>query len=502
MVEPVFEKINIHQREGEIKEQIKADVKTDVSSEAVSGILAVAPWVTVSESEVLNGKIRYGGKVIFYISYIDGDGLLKKCECGSEFVGEIKNDNILGNERAYLTAEVDKAETDLSGLKLSVSAFITVKAGVAGASEVNALVGGENLVVKESELVSAKSLGVCRGIYPLEEEFEVSYLVEEVLYHRADAVITAVQSGVGTIIVDGEVLLSLIMLQKSDKNDIIKETRNLPFRMEIECEESMPNMQAVARVKERSFKTDIAVDENNGKSVVGVNVSLAFEGEAFADGTATVASDVFSTENDVEIIKEEYPFYKTCEVRSYSAVINGKAEVNELPVGAVILAVGNEKASIISTACDDGALTVTGVFGATAFVRDGDGKVFTRKLELPFEKSFDAGFNCQTEITVTVKATRGSAKITSLTEMETDAELRFTVYPTEKCSHKVVKEIKVLGEKRKKDAAISIYIPEEGEELWSLAKRLNVCPDTLIATNKDLQFPLTGNERIVIYRHK
>ena len=86
--------------------------------------------------------------------------------------------------------------------------------------------------------------------------------------------------------------------------------------------------------------------------------------------------------------------------------------------------------------------------------------------------------------------------------MDVEADLRFTVYPQEKCAVSVVKDVKFLGEKKKNDAAISIYIPTEGEELWSLSKRLNVCPETLIETNKELQFPLTGKERIVVYRRK
>ena len=36
----------------------------------------------------------------------------------------------------------------------------------------------------------------------------------------------------------------------------------------------------------------------------------------------------------------------------------------------------------------------------------------------------------------------------------------------------------------------------------ALAKRLNVCPKSLVETNSDLQFPLTGKERIVVYRRK
>ena len=51
-------------------------------------------------------------------------------------------------------------------------------------------------------------------------------------------------------------------------------------------------------------------------------------------------------------------------------------------------------------------------------------------------------------------------------------------------------------------AAISVYIPLEGEGLFSLAKRLNVSPESLVNTNRELNFPLSGKERIVIYRQK
>jgi hypothetical protein len=502
MIEPVYEKINFNLKEETIKEQIKAEVKTEVLSENVQSILAVSPFVTVSVNEITDGKIVYGGKVIFYISYVDTDGALKKCECGNEFVGEIKNPLVKKGCREYITAEAEKVEADISGLKLSAGAYINVCLNLTDCAEISALKNGENLVVEEKDLTKIKSLGVRRGVYPIEEEFEIGYAVEEVLFHRADAVITATQCGVGVIIVDGEVLLSAIMLQKGDKKDIIKETKTLPFRMEIECEEAMPNMYSSARVKERSFKTDVQVDAENSKSVVLVSVSLGFEGEAFALTDARVASDAFSTENEIELIKEEYPFYKTCEIRSFTGVIGGRAAVSELPVGAIIMAVGGEKATVLSETCSDGTFVVTGTLGATAFVRDGDGRVFTRKLEIPFEKSFDAGFNCLMQTATVVKVARATAKIVSLTEMDVEADLRFTVYPQEKCAVSVVKDVKFLGEKKKSDAAISIYIPTEGEELWSLSKRLNVCPETLIETNKELQFPLTGKERIVVYRRK
>ena len=86
--------------------------------------------------------------------------------------------------------------------------------------------------------------------------------------------------------------------------------------------------------------------------------------------------------------------------------------------------------------------------------------------------------------------------------MELEGEVYLTVYPREKSNLCFIKDVKILGEKQENPCAISVYLASAGEECFSLAKRLNVCPDTLMQTNKDLQFPLSGKERIVVYRQK
>lgn len=502
MIEPVYEKINYSVKSGVVTEQIKAESKTEILSESVKAILNVWAWSTVNDCEISDGKIRYGGRVIFYVSYLDADGSVKKVECGNEFAGTIIDGRVNDGCRAYATAVVDKTEADVSGIKLTLSAFVTIKADVTDCAEIDALSGGDSLIIDRKEIPLTKSLGVRHGSYPIEEEFELNYTVEEVLSHRVQAIITAVQCGVGAIIVDGEAVISAIMLQKTDKSDIIKEIKTVPFRMEIDCEEAMPAMQATARVKEKSFKTEITVDEDSGKSIVSASVVLGFEGEAFSLSSVWVAEDVFSTEQEIQSEKHDLSYYKPCEMRTLTALVNGKAAVEELPAGAIILAVGGETAEITATDCKDDGLKFTGVINAVGFFRDGENRPFTRKLEMPFEVTLDCAFDCGIELESFAKAVKARARITSLTEIELETETIFTVYPSEKCDLSIVKSLEMLGEKPKNTSALSVYIPTEGEELWSLAKRLNVSPETLVQANPDLCFPLTGSERIVVYRQK
>ena len=500
--EPVFEKISFNCIKKSVSEQIKAECKVEIPTEEISSIVNVSAWAVITESSLENGVAEYGGKAVFYVSYADNENVLRKCECGVEFKGSIKDAEIRATDRAYFTVTVDKNEYDLTGTKLTVGAYLTVRAQLNGCESVSALSGGDDLVVNQNEIQSVKSFGVKTTVFPIEEEFELSYPVAEVLSHRAQAVITAVQCGVGAIIVDGEVLLSAIMLQKNAKGDIIKETKTMPFRAEIECDEAMPNMQATARVREKSFKTDVAVDEDGGKSVVIAQVYLVFEGEAFSDQMLTVATDVFSTEQEVELIKRDLSYYKTGELRCCTQTVSVKAGTIDLPVGTTLCAVDGESVEIVSKRCDGDLTAVTGVLSAVVYFKDSQEKVFTIKAEAPFESTIDCPTGCGVEIDLVVRAQKAHARIISINEIEIDAEVVFTVYPHEKNQIKIIGEIKELGEKKKNSCALSVYIPVEGEELWSLSKRLNVCPTALLATNPELTFPLTGKERIVVYRQK
>ncbi len=501
--EPVFETIDYNSKKKDAVEQIKIDCKTDVLSESVGGILNVGTWVSITDKEVSDGGISYGGKINFYISYIDADGsfAIKKVECGNEFKGIIKTDTN-AKCKAFVTASVDKTETDVSGIKLCVCAVVTIKAEITDCAKTQALSGGDNLVMDKKDLPIVRSLGVRHGSYPIEEEFQLGYAVMEVLSHRAVSVITSVQCGIGCIIVDGEVLLSAIMLQKDDKSGIIRENKIIPFRAEIECEEAMPAMQAVAMVKEKSFKTDITVDEENNNSIVGLSVLLAFEGEAFTTGEVTLATDVFSTEKEIAIERENLSYLKALDMRSFSVDVTGTATVEELPVGAVLLAVGGETAEITTKTLGDKGLSLTGVLSAVGYFRNGDGRAFTRKIQTPFDINLDCGFGENVELDVLIKAENAKGKILTLTSISVESELLINVYPVEKCDMCVVKGVTEMGDKKHMEAGLSVYIASEGEGLWSLAKRLNVSPELLVETNKDLCFPLTGKERIVVYRKK
>ncbi len=498
-IEPIFEKISLGGRRRVKSQSFKVECKTMVSTDSVGEVLSLSSVATVLGCDQKDGQIKCDGRAIFYICYLTVNGEIKKTECTADFSALIKDSCIKAGYKAVVNANAIKTEYDLTGGALGVLAVIEVEAEISETIDLNALSGGERLVIDTADFSLAKSYGVKESVYPIEEEFELNCQIKEVLCHRVKASVTSVNCGVGSIIVDGQVYLTVIALQKADKCSIIKEVRAISFRHEIECDDAMPTMQATASVIEKGLKTDVLVDEESGKSKVTVGFSLCFYGEAWTTEERAIARDAFSITDDIELIKEQAECYKPCGRECLSVAFNGRAGTSELPVGVTMFAVGNESVEIISNELASGKIKVTGVINALGYFCDGEGKPFTRRLETPFEKDIECNLSGELDCLL-AQAERVTARLISATEIELDGELILCVSARERVIAHCIKEVKSLGEKRANTHAISVYIPFEDEELWSLAKRLNVCPESLVETNPELTFPLTGKERIVVYR--
>ena len=497
--EPVYENFAVCRQTIKAEDKIKAECRTEIPTDSVNKIINMYAQSVITSRECADGKIRYSGKATFFICYENAENALLKCECGADFSGEIALPENC-ECRYYLSSDVEKAEADASGVKLGVTAYVCVRADICDATETRALCRGDGLIVKEEEIALTRSLGLREGSYPVEEEIELGYKVAQVISQKAQAVVTAAQCGVGAIIVDGEVYLSAVTLQSGGKNDIIRENKTLPFRMEIECEEAMPACKAVARAFVKSFKTDIFVDEESGVSRVTASVLVKCEGEAFAEETRSVAGDAFSPDGVIETEREETVLIKKGEPSCEKVKIDERITVDEIPSGSYLAATCGEKAEIVSAEKDGEFLAVTGALSLNALILDADGKIFSRKMETPFGCKIRAGE--ADDFSVVAVATDSRAKITSATETEVSAEIAFTVYPEEKRAYKLIKDVKRTGDKPVNDHAVSVYFALDNEDLWGLSKRLGVYPQNLLETNPDLQFPLTGKERIVVYRKK
>lgn len=499
-IEPNFESIIVKGENKVYTERIKAEAKTELSSQDVKKVLSLSARVFGVEKELTETGIKYGGKIVFYFCYIHQDGSVRKVECANEFVGVKGIDDVDKNSAVFVLVSPDKTEWDVSGLSVSFTATLEVKIEVENCKVKPMLVGGNGLVLDKKEVQYFKGYGVKKTVCPVECEFELNYPVLEVLSQKVEVAVTQVQAGVNCIIVDGEVFLSALLLQNREKSDIIREDKSTAFRLEIDCEDAMPKMSADAKAFVKSFKTEVSVDAESEKSTVNFTVSLELEGECCSVESVTVASDVFSLTSELETKRDSFSCLRKESVASLPCKISGRCVSEELPVSARITCASNERVEITNISTANEEVKIEGVLSMRVFFKDGDGLEFTKLLETPFERSLPINCDntCLPELSLAIS--KVGAKIVAQNEIEIFADTSVGVKKVVKSFGEFVSEITALAEKQECDKAISVYLAGKGEDLWSLAKRLNVCPDELAVNNKDLQFPLTGDERIVVYR--
>ena len=80
--------------------------------------------------------------------------------------------------------------------------------------------------------------------------------------------------------------------------------------------------------------------------------------------------------------------------------------------------------------------------------------------------------------------------------------LKITAFDGENKSLGYISAVEEGEPKKACDSAVSVYIPKAGDGLWETAKRLSESPENIEKSNPELTFPLTGKERIIIYRPK
>lgn len=497
--EPVYEKIAVGRQTVRTEEKIKAECRTDIPTETVAKIINLTAQSVITEKTCSENGIAYSGKVTFFLCYEDTSGALCKCECGAEFSGKT-DPPFDGEYRAYVYAETEKTEADASGVKLSVACYAAVKTDVYATEDKRALCRGDGIIVKDEEITVIKSAGLRETCYPVEDEIELNYKVAQVISQSARAQVTAVQCGVGSIITDGELFLCVVALQSGEKSGIIKEEKIIPFKIETECEEAMPSAKAVARASVKSLKTDIYVDENADSSKLVANVIIKCEGEAFFEENKSVAVDAFMPEYSAETEYESSFTVRKLDVTSEKITVSERISVDEIPSGAFVAAVCGEKAEVVSVEKTADGINASGTLSLNILFTDADGKIFSRKAEAPFERKIKTAE--ADEYVVSATAFKSQAKIVSASETEISADVCFSVYPEEKTYFKYITDARSVGDKEVNDHAISVYFALAGEDLWGLSKRLGVHPQTLLESNSDLQFPLSGEERIIVYRKK
>ena len=463
-------------------------VEIKFTEQDMGEIVAVHPQVSLSSAEVSSGRINYGGRLICTVVYADGS-ILCRVHKGAEFSHHLDSDNLAPAQNCECTLSCQHTRVKREGSFYIVSVVVGADISVSDSAERSYIQSLDGAIVRreEGKLFNAVAFS---GESEVDDDF--SLVATDILVPSAQPAVLNCSVHSGLIEVTGEIYLSLLAVREGSP---VALDRVIPFKAELSCERAIVPSPVGCRAEIKDMTVDCKVNEERGKCDVNLNATLAFTGTFYEEEEVSYISDAFSVENELKLNFSEEENTVCTDVKVYSERVSGLcASKAKLDYTCAFLAAALPRAEYACT--QDG---VEGSVNATLFFEQG-GEVRSTEVNLPFSVKL-AGLNtAQGGVTVAVLGM--SLRQRAEGECEAEAVLKIAVLDGQRHTVRYLVGAEEGEKKAVNDSAISVHVPAAGDGLWETAKKLGCSPESIQKNNPELNFPLSGKERILIFRGK
>ncbi len=471
-----------------------ADLSTQTVVEIKFGqdageVVAVYPQISLTSCEVSSGRLNYGGRIIATLVYTDEDGKLCRVQKGAEFTHFIDDERLAPAQRGDCALKCERWQVKREGSSYAVAIVVGAEVAVYDSAMRSYITSADGATCKQ-ETSKFYSFVSFSGESEVDDDFDC--VATDVLVPSAQALVLDCSVRAGVVDVSGEIYLSLLAVRD---NAPVCLDRIIPFKCEIACDEAMFSQRAFCRAEIKAVNVNCKVNEERGKCDVDVNATLGFSGHFYEEEEVTYVADAFSKDCELGLNFATEETLLDTDLKVYSERVSGLCATKaKLDYTCAFLAA--------TLPCVEFARTADGIEGSVTatLLYEQAGEVRSTEVNLPFTVALNGlGANCR-EVSVAVCGI--SLRQRAEGECEGEAALKITAADGEAKTARYLTEITEQGEKAAPDCAISVYIPAAGDGLWETAKRLSESPDSIEKSNPELTFPLTGKERILIYRPK
>lgn len=473
-------------RIADIKSQSIVEIR--FSGQDAGEIVAVYPQVSLSSCEASNGRVNYGGRLVCTVVYTDENGKLCRMQKGAEFSHFCDDERVAPAHAVLCTLSGERSQIKRDGSSWLVAVVVGAQIAVYASAERNMLASADGAVCRNENLKLYTAV-TFSGESEVEDDFDCN--AEDVLLPAAEVLVSDCTCGAGAVKISGEIYLSLLAVREGKPVSL---DRIIPFKSEIPCDEALLQRNAFCRAEIKEINVNARVNEEKGKCGVDVTAQLGFAGHYFDEEETSAVCDAFSRENELKLTFAEESVSPCKEIKVYSERVGGLCAVKaKLDYTCAFLAAVAPRAEFARSQDGiEGSVTCTLLY-------EQNGEIHSTEVNLPFSVALNGLGECNA---ISIAVCGVNLRQRAEGECEAEAVLKIAAAEGGNESVKYVTGVDEGESFSVNDCALSVYIPAAGDDLWATAKRLRQSPEEIQATNPELSFPLSGKERILIYRPK
>ena len=485
------------------KGQVKVSARLDLNTACKKVLSATAKcFLTQPVERGDNGEVRISGRVVTRIIFtdeFDGFNSEEKTETFTERV-TLKNAGAVSINAAALVLETTVG--DNAGTSVEVDTVIDLM-----------LVG---LVEKEVRFVSAltgqaearrEKMQISTFDRAIDERFSADERLEldkncaGVLGVDCGACVRDIYAEDGRVTIKGTVSANVITIKNGETTTMSNAVHEFDFSKVIHvqglsAEDTVFGNVAVAGVTVHA--------ENKGKPELAVEVDLTFGGHIVVTREIEYVADAFSGDFALNFSAGQAEHVNALpQVNSVLDVEGNMTMPANAPYIARILTATGAHITGANIMCADGKVTIEGVIAASVVYECEERQIHSHEAAVPFSaavrvEGVGADFAIQATASVVscyVKARRGK-------ELMLDAKLGVSIGATEFGTRDLTADITQGEPKTRDDSAIVIVLPEVGETLWDIAKRIGMPTNEIVRQNPACETGIPAGEKIFLYRQQ
>lgn len=463
-------------------------VECRIAGDGIGEVLCAVPQVHLLSCEVSSGRVNYGGRLICTAVYADGRGKLNRIQKGAEFTHFADNDVLAPAQTAICSLTCERAAVRRDGTAFVITAVICAHITVYGNAERLFIAEAEGAVCR-TEPIKLLNVVTFSGESEVEDDFEAAG-VADILMYDARAVTTDCRCGAGEIQISGEIYLSMLAIRGEEP---VALDRIIPFSAEIVCDDAAFGGKADCLTAISDANVIAQVDEERGKCNLRFTAALTFRGSFTEEREADAVTDAFCTDSETQV-QTCSEAAAVCEgIKTYTERVSGPCATGAKIDYACSFKVAVSPKAECTYSADTGVLEGA-VSCVLVYLKEGD--LHSTDVTLPFSVKISGLDTPRIEAAVIGVSVRQRSE----GECEAEATLKITAanYVHAACTY--VTGIEVT-EPITDFSAVTVLIPDDGDTLWDIAKKLRRSPQDVTAACPSLTFPVTS-ERIVIYRPK
>ena len=496
---------------GMLRTIVENDAIVSQTKPDIGKILQVDARSFIISSEVKTDRVVVNGKVEFHILYLPekGNGCIKSMTCTAEF-SDVKD--VSGADENMIS--VASCETEnvsfrvINGRKLNVKAEILTKISVYHFAENDVVCGVEegHMELKSSDISYISYDRTVNRKFSVTDIVAIPVsqpLAEDVI--KVDVKVSEFNTKPinNKVIIKGSLVASMVYVT-SGKQDLNVFASEIPFTEVIEADGIEENSKSIISLSPLWTEYDIKGDDAGDINAVNLKTEINAKVRVIKEEKANVINDGYSLEGKTELTK------KTIEISTVADNISKQITLKE-----VIYAESDapEISKIYNVECDVYPEEITADETGISISANADVYVLyvSEDEEIPVN-------NLHKEFKINEKIKCSNTTPDSVCDIdlstisvsynivnESSVEVRMNIGAEGVVYNKqIISPVTdvLITEENEKKPSLTVYFPDEGEELWTVAKRYQTSVDAIKSMNDLADDKIKKGMRLLIPKTK